>query len=68
MEVYYSVIQNPDNPAWTPIRTPKKSVFSSAPKFCLAAHAHLTVDDVKDGFVVSDFTMGKFLILNAASR
>ena len=61
VEVYYSVINNPDNPVWTPIRTPKKNVYSSAPKFCLAAHAQLTVDDVKDAFVVSDFTMGNYL-------
>ena len=61
IEVYYSVIQNPDNPVWTPIRTPKKFVYSSAPKFCLAAHAQLNLDDVKDGVVVSDFTMGNFL-------
>jgi len=58
VEVYYSVIQNPDNPVWTPIRTPKKYVYNSAPKYCLAAHAQLNLDDVKDGFVVSDFTMG----------
>eukprot|EP00795_Rhopilema_esculentum_P012279 gene12279-2921_t len=58
IEAYYSVVQNPDNPAWTPMRTPKKSVYSSAPHYCLVAHSQLTVNDIKEGFVVSDFTMG----------
>ena len=61
IEAYYSVMQNPDNPAWTPMRTPKKSTYSSVPKYCLAAHAQLTNDNIQDGFSVSDFVMGKFV-------
>ena len=59
VELYYTVMHNPDNPVWTPMRSQKKSTYHSAPKYCLAAHAQLSVDNIKEGFVTSDFTMGK---------
>eukprot|EP00794_Sanderia_malayensis_P005156 gene5156-5806_t len=58
VEVYYTVMHNPDNPVWTPMRSQRKTVYESAPKYCLAAHSQLTIDGIKEGFVTSDFVMG----------
>ncbi len=64
VETYYTVMHNPDNPVWTPIRSQKKSVYDSAPKYCLAAHCQLTANDIKEGFLTSDFVMGMSFLLS----
>lgn len=65
LEVYYTVISSHEvhgirTPIRTPmnLRTPKKSIQFKAPKFCLAGHAQLTVDDIKKGIISMDLGMG----------
>lgn len=65
-EVYYTVItSNEAHGIRTPIRTsmnlrtPKKTIHFKAPKFCLAGHVQLTIDDVRVGVISKDLTMGK---------
>ena len=71
-ELYYTVLtgndtlgitRTPMRPAMN-LRTTKKSIAFKAPKFCLAGHAHLTVDDVKPGMVSKDLIMGIEIIFN----
>ena len=65
LEVYYTVItSNESHGIRTPIRTsinlrtPKKTIHFKAPKFCLAGHVLLTVDDIKKGVISKDLIMG----------
>ena len=65
-EVYYTVITNnevhstrPTRPTMNIRSTQKKQVQFKAPKFCLAGHVHITIDDVRSGIISKDLTMGK---------
>jgi hypothetical protein len=64
-EVYYTVItSNEAHGVKTPmrtginLRTQKKTLHFKAPKFCLAGHVHITVEDIKSGIISKDLTMG----------
>ena len=65
-EVYYTVItSNESHGIRTPmrtsmnLRTTKKTLHFKAPKFCLAGHVQLTVDDIKKGMLSKDLIMGR---------
>lgn len=63
-EVYYTVITSNEAHSVRPvrptmnIRAQKKQVQFKAPKFCLAGHVHINIDDVRSGIVSKDLTMG----------
>ena len=64
-EVYYTVITSNEAHGVRPprssmnIRAQKKQLQFKAPKFCLAGHVHINIDDVRSGIVSKDLTMGK---------
>ena len=67
LEIYYTVLTTEN--CVPSLRAPRPSIsirgssrrqaHFSAPKFCLAGHVQLTVDDVKGCMVSKDLAMGK---------
>ena len=66
-EVYYTVLtSNEAHGMKAPrasmnLRNQKKQVHFKAPKFCLAGHVHIGVDDIRSGIISKDLTMGSYL-------
>ncbi|XP_066911286.1 rhotekin-2-like isoform X1 [Clytia hemisphaerica] len=63
-EVYYTVLtSNEAHGMKAPrssmnLRNQKKQIQFKAPKFCLAGHVHIGVDDIRSGIISKDLTMG----------
>lgn len=68
-EVYYTVITSSEahpihkapRASITIRSSSRRQAHFNAPKFCLAGHVQLCVDDISSGMISRDLTMGEFL-------